>query len=66
MIRPLPLVKDLALNLVNGVRYGRNVTLGPGFTFRVLPIGDLRSGAPCWSEARTERVPRRQALVGTR
>jgi len=32
---------------INAVRYGRNITLGPGFTFSVIPIDNLQRGPIC-------------------
>jgi hypothetical protein len=43
---PLP-VPGMAITALNTVRYGRNITLGPGFTFSVIPTGDLRHGPIC-------------------
>ncbi|MBV9438431.1 MAG: hypothetical protein JOZ24_00415 [Candidatus Eremiobacteraeota bacterium] len=42
---PLP-IPGLVMTGVNAVRYGRNITLGPGFVFSVLPVGNL-SGPVC-------------------
>lgn len=43
---PLP-VPGLAMSAINTVRWGRNITLGPGFAFSVLPVGDLSHGPVC-------------------
>ena len=43
---PLP-VPGLIMSGVNTVRWGRNVTLGPGFTFTVLPGDNLARGPVC-------------------
>ena len=43
---PLP-VPGLIMTGVNAVRWGRNITLGPGFTFTVIPVGNLARGAVC-------------------
>ncbi|MEA2688161.1 MAG: hypothetical protein QOD51_768 [Candidatus Eremiobacteraeota bacterium] len=43
---PLP-VPGLIMTGVNAVRYGRNITLGPGFTFTVLPVDDLAKSPVC-------------------
>ncbi len=43
---PLP-VPGLAMTAVNTVRWGRNITLGPGFTFTVLPVDNLARGPIC-------------------
>jgi hypothetical protein len=43
---PLP-VPGLAMTAVNTVRWGRNITLGPGFTFTVLPVANLARGPVC-------------------
>jgi hypothetical protein len=32
---------------VNQVRNGKNVTIGPGFHFHVIALGDPRNSAPC-------------------
>jgi hypothetical protein len=32
---------------VNMVRWGRNITLGPGFAFSVLEVDDLARGPVC-------------------
>jgi len=32
---------------VNQVRNGRNITIGPGFLFHVIALGDPRKMAPC-------------------
>jgi hypothetical protein len=42
---PLP-VPGLIMTGVNTVRWGRNITLGPGFTFTVLPVESLAGTAP--------------------
>jgi hypothetical protein len=38
---PLP-IPGLVMTGVNYVRWGRNITLGPGFAFAVIPAEDLR------------------------
>jgi hypothetical protein len=43
---PLP-VPGLVMSGVNMVRWGRNITLGPGFTFTVLPVENLARGPVC-------------------
>jgi len=43
---PLP-VPGLIMSGVNTVRWGRNITLGPGFTFTVLPVDDLAKSPVC-------------------
>jgi hypothetical protein len=43
---PLP-VPGLIMSGVNMVRWGRNITLGPGFTFTVLPVDDLAKSPVC-------------------
>ena len=43
---PLP-IPGLIMTGVNQVRWGRNVTLGPGFTFSVIPVGDLAKAPIC-------------------
>jgi hypothetical protein len=43
---PLP-VPGLAMSAINTVRWGRNITLGPGFTFTVLPVENLAKGPVC-------------------
>jgi hypothetical protein len=43
---PLP-VPGLVMSGVNTLRWGRNITLGPGFTFTVIPVGNLALGAVC-------------------
>ncbi|MBV8370750.1 MAG: hypothetical protein JO036_17695 [Candidatus Eremiobacteraeota bacterium] len=43
---PLP-VPGLIMTGVNTVRWGRNITLGPGFSFTVLPIENLAHGPIC-------------------
>jgi hypothetical protein len=43
---PLP-VPGLAMTAVNTVRWGRNIVLGPGFTFTVLPAENLSRGPVC-------------------
>jgi hypothetical protein len=37
---PLP-IPGLVMTGVNMVRWGRNITLGPGFEFAVIPVGKL-------------------------
>jgi hypothetical protein len=43
---PLP-VPGIAMTAVNTVRWGRNIVLGPGFTFTVLPLDNLSRGPVC-------------------
>jgi hypothetical protein len=43
---PLP-VPGLAMTAINTVRWGRNITLGPGFTFTVLTVENLARGPVC-------------------
>ena len=43
---PLP-VPGLVMSGVNMMRWGRNITLGPGFTFTVLPVENLARGPIC-------------------
>lgn len=43
---PLP-IPGLIMTGVNEVRWGRNITLGPGFMFSVLPVDDLAHGPVC-------------------
>ena len=43
---PLP-VPGIAMTAINTVRWGRNITLGPGFFFSVIPVGNLADGAIC-------------------
>jgi hypothetical protein len=43
---PLP-VPGLIMTGVNTVRWGRNITLGPGFTFTVVPVDDLALSPVC-------------------
>jgi hypothetical protein len=43
---PLP-VPGLLITGVNTVRWGKNITLGPGFTFSVLPVGNLARSPVC-------------------
>ena len=43
---PLP-VPGLIMTGVNTVRWGRNITLGPGFAFTVLPVENLAHGPIC-------------------
>ena len=43
---PLP-VPGLVMTGVNTLRWGRNITLGPGFRFTVIPVGYLARGAVC-------------------
>jgi hypothetical protein len=41
---PIPgLVRTAASEVING----KNVTLGPGFTFKIIGLGDPRTTAPC-------------------
>jgi hypothetical protein len=42
---PLP-VPGLIMTGVNTVRWGKNITLGPGFTFTVLPVENLTTKSP--------------------
>ncbi len=41
---PLP---GIVMTGINFLRWGKNVTLGPGFTFYVVPIGDLMKNGSC-------------------
>ena len=41
---PIP---GIVRTAVNEVRNGKNITIGPGFTFRVVALGDPRKYAPC-------------------
>ena len=43
---PLP-VPGIAMTAINQVRWGRNVTLGPGFKFAVIPASNLSQGPIC-------------------
>lgn len=43
---PLP-IPGLIMTGVNQVRWGRNITLGPGFSFTVLPVDNLAHGPIC-------------------
>ena len=43
---PLP-VPGIAMTAINTLRWGRNITLGPGFNFSVIPAGDLGQGPIC-------------------
>ena len=43
---PLP-VPGMVMTGVNTLRWGKNITLGPGFTFSVIPVGNLARGAVC-------------------
>ena len=43
---PMP-IPGLVMSGVNMVRWGRNITLGPGFTFTVLPVENLARGPVC-------------------
>ena len=43
---PLP-IPGLIMTGVNTVRWGRNITLGPGFSFTVLPVLNLAHGPIC-------------------
>ena len=43
---PIP-VPGLAMSAVNLVRFGKNVTLGPGFPFKVLPLFDPTHNPGC-------------------
>lgn len=43
---PLP-VPGIAMSAVNLVRFGKNVTLGPGFPFKVLPLFDPTHNPGC-------------------
>ncbi len=40
-------IAGLIRTAVNEIRDGRNVTIGPGFNFHVVAIGDPRSMEPC-------------------
>jgi hypothetical protein len=40
-------VAGLAVTAVNVMRWGRNLTLGPGFRFSVLPVDNLARGPVC-------------------
>lgn len=41
---PIP---GIVRTAVNEVRNGRNITIGPGFNFHVIALGDPRTTAPC-------------------
>jgi hypothetical protein len=41
---PIP---GLVRTIANEVRDGKNVTIGPGFIFSVIPLGDPRKMSPC-------------------
>lgn len=43
---PLP-IPGLIMTGVNQVRWGRNITLGPGFSFTVLPVENLARAPVC-------------------
>jgi len=43
---PLP-IPGLIMTGVNTLRWGRNITLGPGFAFTVLRVEDLARGPVC-------------------
>jgi hypothetical protein len=43
---PLP-IPGIIMTGVNTVRWGRNITLGPGFAFTVLPVDNLAHGPIC-------------------
>ncbi|MDB5028996.1 MAG: hypothetical protein JWO66_2685 [Candidatus Eremiobacteraeota bacterium] len=43
---PIP-VAGLVMSGVNSLRWGRNITLGPGFVFSVLPVENLSHGPIC-------------------
>jgi hypothetical protein len=43
---PLP-VPGLVMTGVNAVRWGKNITVGPGFAFSVLPVGNLARSPVC-------------------
>jgi hypothetical protein len=43
---PIP-VAGLVMTGVNAIRRGRDITLGPGFTFSVIPIGNLAKAPIC-------------------
>lgn len=43
---PLP-IPGLVMTGVNTLRWGRNITLGPGFAFTVLPVENLARGPIC-------------------
>ena len=40
-------VPGIIRTAVNEVRHGKDVIIGPGFDFRVIPIGDPRKSHPC-------------------
>ena len=41
---PIP---GLAMTVINYERFGKNITIGPGFLFHVIPVGDLAKAQPC-------------------
>ena len=43
---PMP-IPGIAMQGINMIRYGRNITLGPGFTFSVIPVTDLSKTPVC-------------------
>jgi hypothetical protein len=43
---PIP-VPGMVMSGINMVRYGRNITLGPGFHFSVIPMKTLQKGPIC-------------------
>jgi len=43
---PIP-VPGMVMSGINMVRYGRNITLGPGFHFSVIPMKTLKNGPIC-------------------
>jgi hypothetical protein len=43
---PLP-VPGLVMTGVNTIRWGKNITIGPGFAFSVLPVGNLARSPVC-------------------
>jgi len=43
---PLP-IPGMAMTAINEFRTGKNVTLGPTFTFSIVPINDLARGPDC-------------------
>lgn len=43
---PMP-IPGLVMTGVNMVRWGRNITLGPGFGFSVIEVGNLARGPVC-------------------
>lgn len=43
--------------VINDVRFGSNVTLGPGFKFHVVVLGDIVTHEPCHAEPRATPTP---------